>query len=415
MKTLSVVIPAYNEQDGIVQIINRVRAVSAALAAQDLALELIVVDDGSQDKTTALASQCANTRVIRHFVNRGYGAALKTGFRHASGNYIGFLDADGTYPPEAFPELCRALEMQNADLVVGSRMSGAVSEMPVLRRIGNLVFAGLLSLLSGVRVRDSASGMRVFRREILPRIYPLPDGLDLTPAMTTRAIHENLKIVETPIAYAERIGRSKLSVVRDGMRFTNTIVWTTMTYNPVRVWGGLGLGMGALAILLAALLALDWLAGNVWLGALAPIAAFTMLVLGVLGASVFSLGVMFSYLIAIFTDQPVHRGMFGRVIFDPPLDYSFGWMGLLSASAGIVVSIGAFLMSLQGTSLTQLWLWFLLGALLSMVGVQLGVAYVVIRVLDELTRRHATAQRDLVEPESDIELLDAPGVPVNAS
>ncbi len=402
MKTLSIVIPAFNEQAGIVQIIERVRALVPALAAQNMLLELLVVDDGSRDNTGARAAQCAGTRVIRHTQNRGYGAALKTGFRHARGEYVGFLDADGTYPPEAFPELCRALETQNADIVVGSRMSGAASQMPLMRRIGNLVFAGMLSVLSGVRVRDSASGMRVFRREILPQIYPLPDGLNLTPAMTTRALHEDLKIIEVPIAYAERIGRSKLSVVRDGMRFTNTIVWTTMTYNPVRVWGGLGLAMGAVAFALASLLAVDGLTGNQTLGAFAPFAAFLMLVFGVLGASIFSLGVMFSYLIAIFTDKPVRRGMFGRVIFDPPLDYSFGWLGMLTAVAGIGVSVAAFIMSLQGMGLSQLWLWFLLGALLIMVGVQLGVSYVVIRVLDELTRRHASTQRDLVESEPEI-------------
>ncbi|GIL15461.1 MAG: glycosyl transferase [Chloroflexota bacterium] len=413
MKTLSVVIPAFNEQDGIAQIVARVRAVAPALHAQNIALELLVVDDGSRDQTGTLAAQCADTRVIRHLVNRGYGAALKTGFRHAQGEYIGFLDADGTYPPEAFPELCRALEDEHADIIVGSRMSGAASQMPFMRRVGNLVFAGMLSVLSGVRVRDSASGMRVFRREILPRIYPLPDGLDLTPTMTTRALHEDLKIVETPIAYSERIGRSKLSVVRDGMRFTNTIVWTTMTYNPARVWGGLGLAMGAGATALAIFLALDWVAANQILRGYAPIAAFGMLALGVLGASVFSLGVMFSYLIAIFTDKPVRRGMFGRVIFDPPLDYSFGWLGGLTASAGIVVSIAAFGMSLSGAKFEQLWLWFLLGALLLMVGVQLGISYVVIRVLDELTRRHASTQRDLVDSESEI-ILSAVGAPVNS-
>lgn len=412
MKTLSVVIPAFNEQDGIVQIVERVRAVALALTAQDTALELIVVDDGSRDRTGPLAAQCADTRVIRHTVNRGYGAALKTGFRHASGEYVGFLDADGTYPPEAFPELCRALETQNADIVVGSRMSGASSQMPLMRRIGNVVFAGMLSVLSGVRVRDSASGMRVFRRRILPQIYPLPDGLNLTPAMTTRALHEELSIVEVPIAYSERIGRSKLSVVRDGMRFTNTIVWTTMTYNPVRVWGGVGLAMGAVATVLAFLLVLGWLSGGQMLGAFAPFAAFLMLVMGVLGASIFLLGVMFSYLIAIFTDKPVRRGMFGRVIFDPPLDYSFGWLGSLTAIAGILVSLAAFAMSLKGSGLEQLWLWFLLGALLIMVGVQLGVSYVVIRVLDELTHRHASAQRDLVESEAE-SILASPGVPVN--
>lgn len=413
MQTLSIVIPAYNEQDGIVQIIDRVRAVQPALHAQDIALELIVVDDGSKDKTSALAAQCADTRVIRHLKNRGYGAALKTGFRHANGAYIGFLDADGTYPPEAFPELCNALESSKADLVVGSRMSGASSQMPFMRRLGNLIFANMLSILSGVRVRDSASGMRVFRRAILPQIYPLPDGLNLTPAMTTRAIHENLKIVEVPIAYAERIGRSKLSVVRDGMRFTNTIVWTTMTYNPVRVWGGLGLAMGAIAVLLAALLLLDWLSGNQILQGGATLAAFAMLVFGVVGASVFSFGVMFGYLIAIFTDKPVRRGMFGRVIFDPPLDYSFGWIGMLTAGAGIAVSMVAFVISRQNAGPDDLWFWFLLGALLIMVGVQLGVAYVVIRVLDELTRRHAASQRDLMDPEAN-QVVETTAAPVKA-
>jgi hypothetical protein len=161
-------------------------------------------------------------------------------------------------------------------------------------------------------------------------------------------------------------------------------------------------------------LVFDWLTGNKTLNALAPFAAFAMLVFGVLGASVFSLGVMFSYLIAIFTDKPVRRGMFGRVIFDPPLDYSFGWMGIFFAGAGIMVSIAAFVLTLQGVGLAQLWLWYLLSALLVMVGVQLGVAYVVIRVLDELTRRHATAQRDLIESEVDTEMGNALRVPANA-
>src|SRR5581483_1300603 len=174
-------------------------------------------------------------------------AALKTGFRHATGELLAFIDADGTYPPEALPELCAALDAHNADIVVGSRMSGSSSEMPLIRRVGNFAFARMLSLLSGVRVQDTASGMRVFRKSALPRLYPLPNGLDFTPAMTTRALHENLKIIEVPIAYSERIGRSKLSVVRDGMRFTNTMVWTTMTYNPVRLWGALGRAMREIA------------------------------------------------------------------------------------------------------------------------------------------------------------------------
>lgn len=398
-KILSIVIPAWNEESGIVQIIERVRATRPALAELGLGLEIVVVDDGSRDRTAALAAQCQDTRVIRHLVNRGYGAALKTGFRHAQGDVLAFLDADGTYPPDALPVMYQAMQSQNADMIVGSRMSGAASEMPVTRRVGNFAFAQMLSILSGVRVQDSASGMRLLKRDALKKLYPLPNGLNFTPAMTTRALNEDLVIVEVPIAYAERIGRSKLSVVRDGVRFTNTIVWTTMTYRPVRVWGGIGLAFGAVSAVLALLLVVDWANSGALLGVLAPLAAFAMLVFGVLGASIFSLGVMFSYLIAIFTHKPVRRGMFGRVIFDPPLDYYFGRIGGLAALGGLICSGVALTLIAMGWSLTQLWLWLLLGALLIVVGAQLGMSYLVIRVLDELAQREASVQRDLVESE----------------
>lgn len=399
-KTLSVVIPALNEQDGIVQIIERVRALHPALNEQKVTLEIIVVDDGSQDRTALRAAQCADTRVIRHLVNRGYGAALKTGFRHASGELLAFIDADGTYPPEALPEMIRALDRENADLVVGSRMSGAASEMPVMRRVGNFAFAHMLSVLSGVRVQDSASGMRLLKRDALRQLYPLPNGLNFTPAMTTRALNEELKIVEVPIAYAERIGRSKLSVVRDGVRFTNTIVWTTMTYRPVRVWGGIGLALGGAAALLALVLIADWLMGNTWLAHLSPFFAFAMLVCGVLGTSIFSLGVMFSYLIAILTHKPVRRGMFGRVIFDPPLDYYFGRIGACAALSGILVSGIALWLITQHWTFEELWIWIVLGSLLIVVGAQLCMSYLVIRVLDELAQREASTQRDLVDADA---------------
>ena len=93
--------------------------------------------------------------------------------------------------------------------------------------------------------------MRVFKKSILERIYPLPDGLNLTPVMSTRALHEGLKMIEVPIPYSERQGRSKLSVVRDGMRFAQSIVWTALTYNPVRLLGLVGLGCLAVALAVA--------------------------------------------------------------------------------------------------------------------------------------------------------------------
>jgi glycosyltransferase involved in cell wall biosynthesis len=162
-------------------------------------------------------------------IKTGVGGALR-GFSQAKGELIGFLDADGTYPPEFFPQLCEQA-LKGAELVIGSRMAGAESKMPMTRRIGNIFFASLLSIIGGQRVTDSASGMRVFRRDILERIYPLPDGLNLTPVMSTRAIHERVKITEIPIPYSERLGRSKLSVIHDGRIFLQSMLWTVLTYN----------------------------------------------------------------------------------------------------------------------------------------------------------------------------------------
>src|SRR5512138_2989184 len=240
MTVLSVVIPAYNEENGIAEIATRVLSVRPALAQIGVdRLELLVVDDGSRDRTAEVAACIQGVSLIRHPKNKGYGAALKTGFSRASGELIGFLDADGTYPPEYFPQLCQAA-LQGMDLVIGSRMAGADSRMPLTRRVGNFFFATLLTLVGRQKVTDSASGMRVFRREILERIYPLPDGLNLTPVMSTRAVHEGIRVTEIPIPYSERLGRSKLSVIRDGTTFLQSILWTVLSYNPVRVFGIIG-------------------------------------------------------------------------------------------------------------------------------------------------------------------------------
>jgi glycosyltransferase involved in cell wall biosynthesis len=297
---LSIVIPAYNEEEGIAEIVLRVLAVREDLAKVGVDdLELLVVDDGSADKTAAIAEHIEGVRLIRHPINRGYGAALKTGFGHAKGELIGFLDADGTYPPEYFPQLCQQA-LNGTDLVIGSRMAGADSQMPITRKIGNLFFANLLSLVGFQRITDSASGMRVFKRSVLEKIYPLPDGLNLTPVMSTRAVHEGIKMVEVPIPYSERVGRSKLSVVRDGSLFLHSIIWTALTYNPVRILGIIGLVGVALALLVALGLVVARFSGATSLGPWGVVAVFTALVGGVTGISVFSLGVTFNYLISLF-------------------------------------------------------------------------------------------------------------------
>ncbi|MGB8645931.1 MAG: glycosyltransferase [Anaerolineae bacterium] len=399
MTTLSVVIPAYNEEGGIEPVIGRVLAMRPALAGMDIALEFIIVDDGSRDRTAALIAKYREVRLIRHLKNRGYGAAIKTGFRYATGNYLAFLDADGTYPPECLPELCQAAVARNADMVVGSRMGGAKSQMPLTRWIGNSAFAQLLSLIGNVVVRDTASGMRIIRREALERLYPLPDGLDFTPAMSTRAIYENLKIVEVPIPYAERIGRSKLSVVRDGLRFTNSIVWTALAYNPVRILGLFSLAALAVAVVIGLYIVGLRLSGVTTLNAWQVYVLFGATLLSVVGISLFSLGAMFNYLVALFHKRPVRQGLFGKPIFNPPLDHHFGWVGLVSVAVGTLLSLGALGFGLTSWPIERMWFYLLASALLVVIGIQLAISWLVMRVLEELAQRDVAAQRDLIEPD----------------
>ncbi len=399
MTTLSVVIPAYNEEDGIAEIAHRVLAVRDALRQVNVDdLELIVVDDGSKDKTVEIANSIEGVRLIQHEQNKGYGGALKTGFGKARGELIGFLDADGTYPPEYFPQLCEEA-LKGSELVIGSRMAGAESEMPITRRIGNFFFANLLSLIGRRRVTDSASGMRVFKRDVLDRIYPLPDGLNLTPVMSTRAVHEHIKMAEVPIPYSERLGRSKLSVVHDGTLFLQSMIWTALTYNPVRILGLIGAVSIVLAVLIGVGLVIARLGGTTELGAWGVAAVFTALVAVVAGISLFALGITFNYMVTIFHKQPIRQGLFGKPVFKTPLNHHFGWMGTVALLGGIVLGLGSLIVGIgTGTGaegIQRLWLYLLAAAMSTLVGVQLIIYWVLLRVLEELGQREALTQQDL--------------------
>lgn len=395
--TLSVVIPALNEEAGIADIVQRVDATRASLRAVGVEnLEIIVVDDGSRDRTAEVVGAFPFVRLLRHPANRGYGAAIKTGFASARGDLVAFLDADGTYPPERFPELCHAALDNAADVVVGSRRSGAHSQMPVVRRVGNLLWSNLVSLIGNHRVADPASGMRVLRRSALGQLYPLPDGLNFTPVMSTRAVHEGLRVVEIPIAYSERVGRSKLSVVRDGTRFLTTIIWTSLEYNPVRVLGLIGLAAVAAAGAIALGVAGLRLQGVTQLGPWGVFAVFSALVLAVVGVSIFALGATFNYLVSLFHRRPVRQGLFGTPLFNPPLDRHFGWLGLMTALAGILLGGTSLAVTLwDGWDLARLWLWLLVSALLLLVGLQLVLSWLLMRVLEQLRDREVRVGQEM--------------------
>ena len=395
MTVLSVVIPAYNEEDGITEIAQRVLAVKSDLRKIGVKqLELLVVDDGSRDNTVKVASKIKGIRLIQHPKNKGYGAALKTGFSQAKGELIGFLDADGTYPPEYFPKLCR-VALNGADLVIGSRMAGEESQMPFTRRVGNFFFATLLTILGRQKVTDSASGMRVFKREILEHIYPLPDGLNLTPVMSTRALHEGIKIEEVPIPYSERVGRSKLSVIRDGRLFLQSMMWTAMSYNPVRILGLIGLGGIGIASLVSLGLIVARLNGVTSLDSRWVISLFVALIAAVAGINVFALGITFNYLVALFYKKPIRQGLFGKPIFKTPLDQQFGWMGIVAMVVGLLIGLASLILGVRGWEIERLWLYLLGSAMIFLVGIQLAVYWLLLRILEELSQRESLTRQDM--------------------
>lgn len=399
MTTLSVVIPAYNEEKSIADICHRVLSAAPGLVEVGVDnLELWVVDDGSQDKTVEIVKTIPAVQLICHASNQGYGAALKTGFANAQGELIGFLDADGTYPPEYFPLLCQAA-LNGAELVIGSRMAGERSQMPLTRRLGNLFFAGLLTLISRQRVSDSASGMRVFHRSILNHIYPLPNGLNLTPVMSTRAIHEGIRLVEIAIPYHERSGRSKLSVVRDGGIFLQSILWTALTYNPVRILGLLGIAGLGFTLLVGLAFVAARASGITSLNPLAVTALYSALVAALAGVNLFALGITFNYLVSLFYKKPIRQGLFGKPLFKTPLDRQFGWMGLVSMLLGTLVALVSLVLGWTGWEISRLWIYLTGAALIFLVGLQLVVYYILLRVLDELSQRENLTSHDLNEKE----------------
>lgn len=261
---LGIVIPAYNEEQAIASIIERTldarQHIIDNTGVDGISdVDVIVVSDGSTDQTAAIARGYSQIRLIEFPANRGYGAAIKCGFDATDADMVGFLDADGTCDPKFFADLCNAIERDDAAIALGSRL-GPESEMPPIRRVGNRMYAAMLSILTNRVVHDTASGMRVIRREALDRLYPLPDGLHFTPAMSARALlDEHLPIAEIPMAYRERIGESKLNVVRDGWRFCQTIMEMTLFWRPARVFVSGAVLCVLVTILLAAHPAEMWL------------------------------------------------------------------------------------------------------------------------------------------------------------
>ncbi|MHC4219269.1 MAG: glycosyltransferase family 2 protein [Planctomycetota bacterium] len=250
---LLITIPALNEETSIALTIERCLDAREQIISQSPVtdVEVTVVSDGSTDRTVEIARQYADRiNLIVFERNRGYGAAITEAWLKSGADLLGFLDADGTCDPLYFSEFCRELIQRDADVVLGCRLNRD-SRMPAVRRLGNKLFAWMLTVLSHTRVRDAASGMRVIRRSSLIKIFPLPTGLHFTPAMSARAVmSRDLELIEVDMPYHEREGESKLSPIRDGVRFLRVILQTALLYRPSRVLGVVAVILFALTCLM---------------------------------------------------------------------------------------------------------------------------------------------------------------------
>lgn len=246
---VSVIIPARDEAESVGVVVDAVR--ETLLADPGVGnVEILVVDDGSADATAERAT-AAGATVVRVDTRRGYGAALKRGLRRAKHETVVILDADGTYPVEAIPDLIGLLG-EGADHAVGARCGDDV-RVPLLRRPVKWLVNRFACWLTGKEIPDLNSGMRAFRRnDVLAIQRLLPSGFSFTTTVTVAALLSGLEVAWLPIAYRQRVGSSKFRAVRDTARLLLALVRAVVYFDPLRVFLPVVVVLGATATALGA-------------------------------------------------------------------------------------------------------------------------------------------------------------------
>jgi len=398
MSRLSIVIPAYNEEHGLAAVLTRVVAAGEEIRRRQGEIdgvEVVVVDDGSTDATAAVTAAVPSVRLIRHAANQGYGAALKTGFANARGDYLAFLDGDATNPPEALPALVQALIERQADVVVGARVSDPDGGMPAIRMFGNWLFARLLSWVIEARVTDCASGIRVFRRTILDDVLELPDGFNFIVAMSTVTMQKGLRVVEVPTPYFSRVGQSKLRVIADGLAFLSSIVGVAISYNPLKFIGPLGIACLAAALYLSMDPVLYYLQHRrVEDDELYRL--ITISVLAVSGLQIINFGLFSNALLAqSLGEAPDRRSVLGRLFLRVPVMKMGRVLGPALCLGAAALNYRAVVQYLTTGSIQEHWSYVLTGGGMFLVGLQLLMSGLLLRIVGVRTEKRRRAARTL--------------------
>lgn len=234
---VSIVLPAYNEELAIGSVIDAVRQ---AMDSTDYSYEILVVDDCSTDATAEKAA-AKGVRVIRHSVNRGSGAARRTGVLEARGEIVVMLDADGSYDAASIPELLK--HFPEYDQVNGARTSEQGTYRH-LRSVAKALIRWLAIYLSGTYIPDLNTGLKAFKRSIMLKyLWVLPDGFSCVTSMTLAFLTNGYRVLYIPTPYYPRIGKSKFHPLTDTANYLATVVRLCTYFRPLRVYGPLALAL----------------------------------------------------------------------------------------------------------------------------------------------------------------------------
>jgi glycosyltransferase involved in cell wall biosynthesis len=229
LRKLSVVVPVFNERNTLVEIVRRMRAVELP---DSIEREIIVVDDGSDDGTRDVLKQLGDStvRVVLHPQNRGKGAAVRTGFRHATGDYVLVQDADLEYDPEDWPRLLAPVLSGKARVVYGSRFTGERRNMLFLHWVGNRVLSLVTNVLYNTTLSDMETCYKLIDRALLEEIVLQADRFEIEPEVTAKILKRGVRIYEVPISYTGReVDEGKKITWTDGF----SALWTLLKYRVV--------------------------------------------------------------------------------------------------------------------------------------------------------------------------------------
>jgi glycosyltransferase involved in cell wall biosynthesis len=220
---VSVIIPVFNEEVTIGDVVTRTKTTLEKLG---VTYEVLVVDDGSYDRSAEIAQE-QKANVLRE-CHKGKGFALRCGFSHAKGDLVVTLDADGSHKPEEIPLVLKSLMDDRNDFVVGSRFANSEdnkTKIPKINRAGNKLFNTMTGYLTGLKITDSQSGFRAIRSSLIKRMKLGSHGYEVESEMLVKALRMGARVAEIPISFDQRtVGSSKLDPIRDGIKILYAII-----------------------------------------------------------------------------------------------------------------------------------------------------------------------------------------------